>query len=321
MRLMAIIAIGFGLFSGAAAAADYPTRTVTIVSNYPPAGGVDITARIVGAAIEKRMGQTIVVQNKAGATGAIGTSYVAHAAPDGYTILVTANPAITILPFMTTVSYDPVKDLTPVAKVALAPTVLVVPADSPYKTLEDFIAAARDPAKKILVGIPGVGSAQQVEFALLNSLKNTHIGIVPYRGAAAIANDVLGHQITAGAAAVPAMLALIRAGTLRALAVISPLRSSVLPDVPTVKDAVGVRLDGFPTWYGFFVPAGTPRPVIDRLEKEMLASMKEPAVIAKMNTLGNDVLVTGSKQFADENANEIIELNHALKETNVSIPH
>lgn len=316
------IAFALGLLAAAAAAQaqEYPSRTITILSNYPPAGGVDITARIVGAELQKRTGQTVVVEDKPGATGTIGAAYVAHSAADGYTILVTANPAITIMPFMTKVSYDPIKDLIPVAKVAIAPTILVVPADSPLKTLQDFVEAARDPAKKVLVGVPGVGSAGQIEFALLNHLKNTHIGTVPYRGATFIVNDVLGHQITAGAAAVPAMASQIKAGKMRALAVVAPTRSSILPDVPTVQEALGVKLDGFPTWYGFLLPGGTPRPVVDRLEKELLAIMKDPEVVKKMNTLGNDVLSVGSKQFAAENAVEIEDLKRALKETNVSIP-
>ena len=322
MRITTIIAFGLSLLGGIAAAQaqGFPTRTITILSNYPPAGGVDITGRIVAAELQKRSGQNVVVENKAGATGTIGANQVARSAPDGYTVLVTANPAITIVPFMTKVAYDPAKDLIPIAKVGLAPTILVVHPDSPYKTLKEFVEAARDPEKKIGVGVPGVGSSGQIEFALLNNLVKTNIGTVPYRGANFIVNDVLGNQIAGGSAAVPAMATQIRAGKMRALAIVSANRSSILPDVPTVQEALGVKLDGFPTWYGFFVPAGTPAPVVAWLEKEMLAIMKEPAVIEKMTALGNEVLLTGSKKFAAENEVEIEELKKALKETNITIP-
>lgn len=322
MRITTIIALSLSLLGGIvdAQAQGYPTRNITIISNYPPAGGVDITGRIVAAELQKRFGQSVVVEDKPGATGTIGAGLVAHSTPDGYTILVTANPAITIVPFMTKVNYDPLKDLIPIAKVAIAPTILVVPADSPLQTLKDFVEAARQPDKKVLVGVPGVGSAGQIELALLNNMTKANIGTVPYRGATFIVTDVLGHQITAGAAAVPAMAAQIRSGKMRGLAVVASTRSSILPDVPTVQDALGLRLDGFPTWYGFFAPAGTPQPVIARLETEMLAIMKDPAVVEKMKKLGNDILLTGSKAFAAENETEIGLLKRALKETNVSIP-
>lgn len=321
MRITTIITIGLSLicYTVSAGAQNYPTRNITIVSNYPPAGGVDITGRIVAAELSRRLGQSVTVENKPGATGTIGAAMVAHSAPDGYTILVTANPAITIIPFMTKVSYDPVKDLIPIAKVGIAPTVLVVPASSPYHTLKDFIEAARQPANKILVGVPGVGSAPQIELAMLNNMVKTNIGTVPYRGATFIVNDVLGSQIAGGAAAVPAMAAQVWGGKMRALAVVSPTRSSILPEVPTVSEMIGARLDGFPTWYGFFAPAGTPPRIITRLETEMLAIMKDPAVIDKMKKVGSDVLLTGSKAFGQENDTEINTLKRALDETKITI--
>jgi tripartite-type tricarboxylate transporter receptor subunit TctC len=300
-------------------ALDYPTRNITIISNYPPAGGVDIAGRMVAAELEKRLKQSVIVEDKPGATGTIGAAVVAHAAPDGYTVLVTANPAITLMPFATKVDYDPIKDLIPIAKVALAPTILVVAEDSPYKTLKEFTDASRNPDNKILVGVPGVGAAGQIEFALLDNMVKSQIGTVPYRGATFIINDVLGHSIAGGAAAVPAMAAQIWAGKLRALTVVSPRRSAIFPEVPTIQDVFGVRLDGFPTWYGFFVAAGTPPAIVSRLETEILAIMKDQAVIDKMKALGNEVIAVGSKRFASENLIEIEETKRALKETNVSI--
>jgi len=319
--------IGVGLLLGAclfasgipAQAENYPSRVITVVSNYPPAGGVDIAGRIVGAELQKRLGQSVVVENKPGATGMIGANAVAHAAPDGYTLLVTANPPITLMPFFTKASYDPRKDLIPIAKVAIAPTILVVPPNSPYKNLKELVAAAKGPEQKVLVGIPGVGSSGEIELNLINNMMKSNIGTVPYRGANFIATDVMGGQITAGVAAVPAMASQIRAGKLRALAVVSSHRSPIFPDVPTVQEELGKPLDGFPTWYGFFAPRGTPKEIIAKLESEMLAIMKDPVAVDKMQTLGNEILLTGAKEFAKENEIEIEALKRAVKETNVSI--
>jgi len=304
----------------AAQAQDYPNRNITIVSNYPPAGGVDITGRIVGAELQKRLGQAVVIENKPGATGTIGASVVAHAAPDGYTLLVTANPAITVMPFMTKVNYDPIKDLIPVAKVAIAPSIVVVRNESPYKTFKQLVEAARDPAQKIMIGVPGVGSSAQIEFGLVNNQVKSRIESVPYRGATFIVNDVLGGTLTAGSAAVPAMAAQIWAGKMRGLVVVSPKRSTIFPELPTVEEALGFKLDGFPTWYGFFVPGNTPPAIVALLEKSFIEIMKDPAVIDKMNKLGNEVLLTDAKTFAQENDIEIAKLKKALEETNVSIP-
>jgi tripartite-type tricarboxylate transporter receptor subunit TctC len=297
----------------------YPTRNITIVTNVPPAGGVDIAARLVAAELAPRLGKPVVVDTKPGATGTIGTGFVARAPSDGHTILITAGPSITIVPFLSKVNYDPVKDLVPIAKVAIAPTIISVPAASPYRTLNDLVEAGRNPANKVLVGVPGVGSAPQIELAILSSLASSNIATAPYRGATFILGDLLGEQIPAGAAAVPAFAPQILEGKLRGLAVVSSTRSSILPDIPTAREVTGLDLDGFPTWYGFFAPAGTPQPIITRLEAEILSIMQNPSVIEKMRALGNDVILTGSKAFGEENDREIAMFKRALESADITI--
>ncbi|BAT61832.1 tripartite tricarboxylate transporter family receptor [Variibacter gotjawalensis] len=303
-----------------AASSDYPSRGITIVSNYPPAGGVDITGRIMAAELQKRFGRSVVVENKPGATGAIGAALVAGAAPDGYTLLVTANPAITVMPFVSKVNYDPIKDFVPIAKVAFAPTVIVVATESPYKTFKDLVLGAKDPAQKVSIGVPGVGSLPQVEIELINKQMGSQIQNIAYRGATFIVNDVLSNTLTAGAAAVPAMVSVVASGKARGLVVVSPRRSAIFPELPTAKEALGVDLDGFPTWYGFFAPAGTPPEVVARLQREMHAVMKDPAIVEKMTSIGNEVLWEDGKTFAQENDREIARLTAAIKEANVTIP-
>jgi tripartite-type tricarboxylate transporter receptor subunit TctC len=293
-------------------AQSYPVRNVTIVTNVPPAGGVDIVARLVAPELSSRLGKSVIVESKPGATGTIGTAFVARAPADGHTILITAGPSITFIPFLSKVAYDPIKDLTPIAKVGVAPTVISVPAASPYRSLKDMVEAGRNPANKVTVGVPGIGSAPQIELAILNSLAGTNIATAPYRGATFILGDMLGDQIPAGAAAVPAFATQIREGKVRGLAVISPERSSVLRDIPTVREATGLDLNGFPTWYGFFAPAGTPPEVVARLEAEILSIMREAPMAEKMRTLGNDILFKGSKAFADDNVLEIAMFKRAI---------
>lgn len=301
-----------------AQAQNYPTRPVHLVSAYPPAGGVDVTARIVGMELAKRLGQQVIFENRSGAAGTIGTAAVARATPDGYTILATANPSITILPQFLAVGYEP-KDLIPIAKVGIAPTILAVKMESPLRNLKEFLEAGRQASSLVSVGVPGAGSTPQIELTLLGEIAKSKITIVPYRGATFIVTDVLGSQITGGAMALPAIVPQVKGGMMRGLAVFAPTRSSVLPDVPTAQEAFGAPLEVFPTWYGFFAPAGTPPEAVKRLEADILAVMKEPEVIAKMHSAGIDVLSIGSAEFARENELESAKLKAAVEKTGIKM--
>lgn len=314
-----LMAAGLLLAACAAGAQSFPQKPVRIVSAYPPAGGVDITARILSMELSRRLGQSVVIENRAGAAGTVGTAYVARATPDGYTILVTANPSITILPQFSPVGYDPKKDLIPIAKVGIAPSILAVNVDSKLKTMKDLLEAGRQTPSPVAIGVPGTGSTPEIELTLLGELARSKLTMVPYRGATFIVADVLGSQITGGAMALPAIVPQINGGKMRGLAVFSPSRSPVLPDVPTISEATGISLDVFPTWYGFFAPAGTPPEAIARLEADILAVMKEPAIIAKLKETGTQALVTGSAAFARENDIESALLKRAVERTRIKV--
>jgi tripartite-type tricarboxylate transporter receptor subunit TctC len=307
------------LAAGAANAQGFPTGPVKIVSAYPPAGGVDITARIIAPELSKRLGQSVIIENKAGAAGTLGSAIVARAKPDGYTILVTANPSNTILPQFANVGYDPRKDLIPIAKVGIAPTILAVNSESPLKNMEDFLKAGRQKPSRVSVGVPGTGSTPEIELTLLGEIAKSEITIVPYRGATFIVSDVLGSQVTGGAMALPAIVPQINGGKMRGLAVFSPNRSSVLPDVPTISEATGLQLDVFPTWYGFFAPAGTPPEAIARLERDLLAAVRDPAVVARLKESGTEALFVGSRQFGQENELESAMLKRAVERTKIKV--
>ena len=312
MRSLRLLAVTLTLaWSTSAFAQSYPTRTITFIANYPPGGAVDITARIVAEKLSTIFGHSIVVENRPGGTGAIGAASVSRAEPDGYTILVTANPVITFLPVVGKLAFDPTKELTPIAKVAVAPTIVMVAGNSPLQTVNDLVVAARRPEGKLLVGVTGVNSAPDIEIKLLNRLAGTSVTTVPYSGVAPVMNDVLGGHIAAGAAAIPAVMPQLAEGTMRGLAVISPSRSPFLPEVPTIGEALGLELEGFPTWYGFFAPSGTPPEIVRRLEAGILDVMRDEAVKAKMGQLGYDIVLTGSAAFREQNVAEIGKLRRA----------
>jgi tripartite-type tricarboxylate transporter receptor subunit TctC len=323
MHWMNKLAAAAMLAAGALAAqaqGAFPQGPVRIVSAYPPAGGVDITARVIAPELAKRLGQNVIIENKAGAAGTVGTTYVArNGKPDGYTILITANPSITILPQFSNVGYDPRKDLIPIAKVGVAPTILAVNADTGVKTMKDMLEAGRAQPSKASIGVPGVGSTPEIELTLLGEVAKSKLTIVPYKGATFIVTDVLGSQIAGGAMALPAIVPQINGGKMRGLAVFSPKRSAVLPDVPTLAEATGMQIDMFPTWYGFFAPAGTPPEIIARLEAAILDVVKDPAIVAKLKESGTEALLTGSAQFAKENEVESALLKRAVERTKIKV--
>ena len=312
------IALMLSCLAGSAQAQSYPTRSVTIVSNVPPAGGVDIVARLVAAELASRFGKPVIVDSKPGATGTIGTAFVARAPADGHTLLITAGPSITFIPFLSKVNYDPVRDLVPIAKVAIAPTVISVPAASPYRTLRDLIEAGRDPANKVVVGVPGVGSAPQIELAILNNLAGSNITTAPYRGATFILGDMLGEQICRSCSC-SSIRTTDSGRQVAGLAVVSSDRSSIFRDIPTVREATGLDVDGFPTWYGFFAPTGTPPEIVARLEENILSIMQDGPVVGKMRALGNDVIFKGSKAFAEEIALEIAMFKRVIERGDITI--
>lgn len=301
-----------------AVADGYPDRAVRIVAAYPPAGGVDIAARIIAPHLEKRLGQPVIIENRAGAAGTIGAAYVSRAPADGYTVLITANPSITILPQFSKTEYQ-AEDLLPVAKVGVAPSILATYADSPIKGLQDYLEEGRKAGGHVTVGVPGAGSTPHIEMALLGEVEQSNITVVPYRGATFIVSDILGSQITSGSMALPAIVPQVLSGKMRGLAVFSPNRSSILPEVPTVKESIKNDMSVFPTWYGYFVPADTPPEIVKILEEAILSSVQDPVVIEQLKRTGTEALNVGSAQFLKENQEESESLKRAVDRTNIKM--
>jgi tripartite-type tricarboxylate transporter receptor subunit TctC len=266
-----------GMFlCGIAAAQDYPARPVHLIVPYTPGTGADILARLLGPRLSERWNVAVVTENKAGATGNIGTEFVAKSAPDGYTLLFVATsfgttPAVTRAPF------DPVKHFAPVALIATSGLVVVVNPQLPVRSLKDLIEQARREPGKLHYSSPGNGGPQHLAMELLKLETGIDIVHVPYKGAAGALADVVGGHVQATIAAVQTAQPQVASGKLRAVGVMSAERSRAFPDVPTLKEQGLPQLE-VETWYGAFAPAGTPAEVVGKLNSEINLLLKETAV-------------------------------------------
>jgi tripartite-type tricarboxylate transporter receptor subunit TctC len=292
-----MIAMSFSaiLFNVSAQAQDYPTRPVRWVVGYPPGGATDILARLIGQRLSERLNQQFVVENKPGAGNNVGTESVVNADPDGYTILL-VNPANGInASLYAKLNFNFIRDIAPVAGILRSPNVMVVPADFPAKTVAEFIAYAKENPGKINMASSGNGTSVHLSGELFRSMTGIEMVHVPYKGAAPALTDMLGGRVQVIFDNLPSAMQHIKAGTLRALAVTTETRSPQLPDVPTVGDTVkGYEASA---WFGVGAPKNTPRPIIEKLNKEINAILAEPAMKARLDELGGVPLIGTPEDF------------------------
>ena len=268
-----------------APAQDYPTRPVTIVVPFTPAGTTDILARLFGQRLEQRLGKPFLVENKPGAGMQIGTNAVAKAAPDGYTLLVAPSSALAVnVTLYKKLPYDPVKDFAPIALLAYLPFVLVVNPSLPVRTVAEFIAYAKERPGQLSFGSGGVGASHHLYGELFNSLAGVRMTHVPYRGTVPALNDVVAGHIAVLFSDAPPALQLINAGKVRALGVTTAKRIAVAPDVPPIADTVP-GYDSAP-WQMLATRAGTPAAIVDKLHAEVRAIMANPEVQKQMVDMG-----------------------------------
>jgi tripartite-type tricarboxylate transporter receptor subunit TctC len=293
--LLAIAAVVFGL--SAAAAQDYPSRPIRLIVPFAAGGPVDILARAIAPAMSAELKQPMIIENRAGGGGATGVDGVAKAAPDGYTIGLTGPGALVAIPFMTKVPYDVSRDIVPVARVVRVDAVILVAANSEYKTLADLLTAARTASGKLSFGSAGAGTTTHLAGELLNMEANVKLVHVPYRGAAPASNDLLGGHIATMIPDLPGVMGLITAGSARVLAVTSPTRSVFLPEVPTTAEAglPKVVSDG---WYGLIAPAGVPAEVMSRLNTAVATALKSAAVEQQITKLSAIPAFNTPQEFA-----------------------
>jgi tripartite-type tricarboxylate transporter receptor subunit TctC len=287
------------MFGSVAAAADaWPDKPIRMVVPFAAGGSVDVTARVLAKGLGPRLKQSIIVENRGGAAGFPGTDFVVRSPPDGYTIVLASAGIISIGPYLyKNMPFDPIKDLAPITPVVDGVNVLVVPPDSPATSVEKFIALAKSQPGKLNFGSSGVGASDDMATELFMSMTKTKMINIPYKGGGpAMVDLVAGHTDFMFSAVAPA-IGQIQTGKLRALGVTSSQRLEVLPDVPTIAQA-GVPGYESVAWYGLFAPKGTPQAVIDRINKETAAVLKDPEVRKQLIDQGLLPHASSPQEFA-----------------------
>ncbi|MBP0632738.1 tripartite tricarboxylate transporter substrate-binding protein [Cupriavidus sp. AcVe19-1a] len=284
----------------------YPNAPVRMIVPYAAGGGADAIARLLGQGMGNELRQSFVVDNRPGAGGMMGAEAVAKASPDGYTVLVAGNPELTITPWLQAkTSYAPITDFTPVVLISQSPNVLVANASLGAKTLRAAFDAAKRRPGGISVGTPGNGSPQHIALELLRAQTGLDIVHVPYKGAGPATVAALGGEVTFALVGAPPLLPHIASGKLVPLAVTQPRRSPLLPNVPTLGEAMGVmRDDDFVAWYGLLVPSRTPADVVAQLERAAFTVLKRPDTRARFSAIGTDLVSMPGAQFAERMRSE-----------------
>jgi tripartite-type tricarboxylate transporter receptor subunit TctC len=287
-----------GLCAAPAAAQDFPAHPIRIVVGFPPGGGADSAARIVANRLSELLGQQVVVENKAGAGGNIANDTVAHAAPDGYTILFSPS-SLPIMPLLfPTASYDAMSDLAPISLLGTYPNLVVVSNDSTVKTLGDYIARAKANPGKVTYASPGIGTTPHLTAELFKKAAGIDVTHVPYRGVAAGAmNDLVTNRIDSMFNTTGSLLQAVRSGQVRGLAQSTPQRSPLAPELPTFAES-GVPGFNVSSWYGLFMPARTPREIVTRMHAEVAKMQTEAAVKQRFEVLGVDAASSTPDQLA-----------------------
>ena len=279
----------------ASAQAPYPSKPVHIFVPYAAGGGVDILARTLGDVVSRQWGQTVVVENRPGAGGVVASQALATSAPDGYTLIVVASGHATNPFLYPKIPYDTFKDFAPISLLASSPNILLVRADSPFKTLGDIIAQARSKPGSLSFAHAGNGTSTHLAGELLKNLAKIDVNAIPYKGGAPAINDLLGGQIPMSFNNGPESVGQIEAGTVRALAVTTASRASFLPDVPSMAETV----PGYDTevWWGLLGPAGMSRDLVERLSHDFVAALNTEAVKERLTKLGASPIGSSPQQF------------------------
>ncbi|MGH8690463.1 MAG: tripartite tricarboxylate transporter substrate binding protein, partial [Burkholderiales bacterium] len=304
--LLAVLAFGVNAQDA------WPARPVRFILPFPPGGGTDILGRLIAERLSASLGQPVVTENRGGAGGNVGAEAAARSAPDGYTIVLVA-PSLAISPTLySKLNYDPVKDFAPVSLVATVPNVMVTQASLPATSLQEFIAFAKGKPGALNFGSGGAGTSNHLAGELFNIVTGAKLVHVPYKGVNLAMQDVLAGNIHLVFIGVPAAAPHIKAGRLRALALVAPQRSAALPDVPTVAEA-GLRDFEVTTWYGVLAPAGTPRPVVSRLNAELLKILHSPEMKERLAATGTEPLTSTPEEFAAYIKREIAKWGEVIR--------
>jgi len=300
IRTTAIAGIALALCAGAThAQTNYPARATRIVVGFAPGGGTDVMARFFAQKLSESFGQSFVVENRPGAGSNIGADYVAKSAPDGYTLLMAIQSLTINVSLYNKLTYDAVKDFAPISTVAATPNCFAVHPSLPVKTMRDLIALAKAKPGEIAYASPGSGTPVHLSMELFRSMAGIKLLHIPYNGAGPATTAVLGGQVPLLPNGLPITLPHARSGKLRMLAVTSPERSQLAPEVPTVAEAAGLKGYEANIWYGLLAPAGTPAPIINKLNAEVERLLQQREVRERLATLGFEPIRNTPAAFAE----------------------
>jgi len=298
---------------------DYPNRAIRMIAPFPPGGLADVLARSVGEQLSRRLGQPVVVENRAGAGGNVGADLVAKAEPDGYTLMMSSAGIQSINQFLyAKIPFDPEVAFAPISLVADMPMVLVVNPGMPARTVQDLLVLARAQPGKLNFGSAGIGTTAHLALALFMSVADVKFTHVPYRGAAPAAQDVVAGQIDGVFDNPPTIMAYVRAGNMRALAVAAQERMALLPDVPTMAQA-GVANFAASSWFGVVAPAGTPDAILARLQAEIAGAVQQAAMRHFTTELGARLVGNSSADFARLIRGERAKWGEIIKAAKISV--
>ena len=317
-RLSARPALGLFLVLafGAAMGQPYPSRPIRIVAPFPASGGVDLSARVIGQKLAERLGTTVVIDNRPGAGGILGTDIVAKAPPDGHTLLLASgshaiNPAL-----HRKLPYDAVRDFAPIALVVTAPSIVTVTPSLGARTLKEFLALARAKPGQLAFASPGTGTPPHLAIELLKSATHVDFAHIPYKGAAEFLPDLMAGRVSAGISAVPTVLSLVQAEKLHPLGVTAKIRSRALPSVPTISEG-GVPDYEAATWYALLAPADSPQAVLERLNQEVVQLLRTDDVRDRLGRHGLDTTSSSRQELAALIRQDIAKWQKVVKTTGI----
>jgi tripartite-type tricarboxylate transporter receptor subunit TctC len=318
MRILATLVTGLTvlLLPALASAQDFPSKPIRLIVPFPAGGPNDIIARVIGQRMSELIKQPVLIDNRGGQGGVLGTDAVAKATPDGYTIAISSAGALAISPSMEKVAYDTRKDFQPITLVAKVPEMLVVATNVPAKDMSELIALAKAQPGKLNFASSGPGSLPHLAGELLKLTAKIDIVHVPYRGAAPAVNDLLGQQVQMVFLDLPVLLPQIKAGSLRAIAVGAPQRAATAMEVPTTAE-VGMPDLKIENWYGIVAPAGTPAAIVATLNKIATEAMRDPAVKEKLASQGAELVGDTPEHFRSFIDTEIARWAKVIKDAGV----
>ncbi|QKQ51225.1 tripartite tricarboxylate transporter substrate binding protein [Achromobacter denitrificans] len=283
--------------ASAASAGQYPANPVRMIVPYPPGGPTDIAARLAADELGRSLGVSVVVENKSGAGGMVGADMVARARPDGATLLVNASAHVIYPAIFKQVSFDVIDSFTPVTQLVQVPLTLLVPVALPVNNVRELIQYIKDHPGKVAFASAGNGGAPHLAAELFKKEAGVDILHVPYKGSAPALTDLMGGQVQMMFDSMTSSLAYVKAGKLKALAVTTPERSSMLPDVPTMKEA-GLPSYALTNWYGLWAPKGMPAPLVKQIEQALNAKFHTPEITEKLNAIGAEPVISSPEDFA-----------------------